>query len=908
MTHLNPSIISEAAQRLSVIVNKTPVITSRTLNERVGCEVFLKCENFQRVGAFKFRGAYNAISQLNDEQRQAGVITHSSGNHAQGVALAAKLLGVKATIVMPEDAPTIKREATAAYGASIISCAAIDREKVTAQLIDQHDYTLIHPYDNDHIIAGQGTAAWELFDEVGPLDILFTPVGGGGLISGSALAAAAQSPSCQVIGVEPELGADAKQSWRENRVVQLDYVPATIADGLRTRFIGQRNLAVMRQYVADMTSVSEEAIMETLQFLWQRLKIIVEPSSAVALAPVFTGQYPAAGKRIGVILSGGNVDIFDLGQKIHDQRLKQASASNLQQPAISSQQPTTINRPRVLVCQDMDEAGLGILRQVAEVTVKPGWPQEDFLRQIGNYQALIVGPQQQITDQMLEYGFHLRAIGNLSSRLDNIDVSTARDVGIEVCNSPDSSAVTIAEFTMARLLMLASQFGDGRLAGKTLGLIGFGHVGQQVAKRARAFDMRIIVNQPRLTPELALSIGAEVTDLASLLPQADFVSLHVPFKAETDAIIGPINLGRMKPTACLVNTGHTDLVNEAALLNALNNGRIAGAALSALPPNVKVDTAVAETVRRHPNVIVLPHVTTLLKNQRKDIAIHVAKEIAAILQSKQASETLSLELVPIEQVLPHEQIDDKRVSRLMSRLEEDRLLVNPPVTTFWNGRYIVLDGATRSTAFKRLGYRYLIVQVAQPERTGFELHTWYHAISSPQPFTELVEHLKSIDGLILLPLSQKQIRSAFRQKDALCYFLDREGKATLAQAAPDTDRLAVMNALVSRYTNWGKVERTLLTDLPRLLGQFPEMTAVAIFPQFEPQTVFEVSSQGKLLPAGLTRFVIPGRILRLNADLERLKKEEPLPAKRAWFNDFLEEKLARSRMRYYQEPVILLDE
>lgn len=908
MTHLSPSHVAAAAQRLNGIANKTPVLTSRTLNKRTGCQIFLKCENFQRVGAFKFRGAYNAISQLSDAQKAAGVITHSSGNHAQGVALAAQLLGVKATIVMPEDAPAIKRAATAGYGAKIVPCAAIEREKVTAELIAQHGYTLIHPYDNDHVIAGQGTAAWELFDEIGPLDLLFTPVGGGGLISGSALATAVQSPGCRVIGVEPELGDDANRSWRANTIYTLDHVPDTMADGLRTRFIGQRNLAVMREYVADMTAVSEKAILETLHFLWTRLKIIVEPSSAVALAPLFTGQYQAAGKRVGVILSGGNVDVEAIGAKFRAANAAVSPPTAATTPPEAAAPPEPAKRPQILVCEDIDEAALDILRQTADLTIAPQLNQETFLQEIGEYEAIIVGPQRQITDQMIEYGFNLRAIGNLSSHLDNIDVSTARDVGIEVRNAPDNSAVAIAEHTLTRLLLLANQFGDGRLAGKTLGLIGFGNIGKQVAKRARAFDMRIIVNQPRLTPELALSVGAEVADLANLLPQADFVSLHVPFKAETNAFIGPKNLGKMKKTACLINTGHTDLLNEAALLDALENGRIAGAALSTLPAEVSGDTAVADQVRRHPRVIVSPHVTTILGQQQKDIAITVAKQIAEILRSKQANETLALELVPTEQVLPHEQIDDKRVARLMSRLEEDGRLVNPPVTTFWNGQYIVLDGATRSTAFKRLGYEYLIVQVAQPEREGFELHTWYHAISSPQPFADLYAQLKTIEGLILTPLPDNRVRAAFRQKDALCYFLDRDGQATLAEVASGADRLAVMNELVSRYTAWGSVERTLITDLPRLLGQFPEMTAVAIFPQFEPETVFEVASRGELLPAGLTRFVIPGRILRLNADLERLKKEESLPAKRGWFNQFLEEKLARSRMRYYQEPVILLDE
>ena len=906
MSHLSPEIVAAAAQRLAGIANKTPVLTSRTLNVHTGCQVFLKCENFQRVGAFKFRGAYNAISQLSEAQKAAGVITHSSGNHAQGVALAAKLLGVKAIIVMPEDAPAIKREATAGYGAEIVPCAAIDREKVTADRISQKGYTLIHPYDNDHVIAGQGTAAWELFDEVGPLDTLFVPVGGGGLISGSALAAAAQSPDCRVVGVEPELGADANRSWRENAVFALDHVPDTMADGLRTRFIGQRNLAVMRQYVKDMTAVSESAIMETLYFLWYRLKIIVEPSSAVALAPLFTGQYTDVGQRVGVILSGGNVDILNWSSKTDAPQPEAEDPSPI--PSLQSPPSAPPARPRILICQEIDEAALDILRPVADVTVAPHLNQETFFQEIGDYQALIVGPQQQINDQMIEYGFNLRAIGNLSARLDNIDVSTARDVGIAVCNAPGSSAVAIAEHTLARLLGLAGEFGDGRLAGKTLGLVGFGQTGQQVARRARAFDMHIIVNQPRLTPELALSAGVEAVELPHLLAQADFVSLHVSYNAETDAFIGAEELAAMKPSACLINTGHTDLVDEAALLQALENGRLAGAALSSLPPEAEMETAVANTLRAHPHITVAPHVTAILDARQRDIAITIAQQIAAILQRKGANETLALKLVPTKQVLPHEQIDDKRVARLMNRLEEDGRLVNPPVTTYWNGRYIVLDGATRSTAFKRLGYKYLIVQVAQPDREGFELHTWYHAIASQQPFAALHTHLQTIAGLILTPLPSDEIQSAFREKNALCYFLDRDGKATLAQAADGADRLAVMNELVSRYTAWGHVERTLLTDLSRLLGQFSNMTAVAIFPQFKPETVFNVASRGDLLPAGLTRFVIPGRILRLNADLTRLKKQEPLPVKRAWFNRFLEEKLARSRMRYYQEPVILLDE
>ncbi|MEW5985494.1 MAG: pyridoxal-phosphate dependent enzyme, partial [Chloroflexota bacterium] len=278
MTTLHPSDVATAAGRLAGIANRTPVFTSRTLNRLTGLHIYLKCENFQRVGAFKFRGAYNAISQLSPEQKAAGVITHSSGNHAQGVALAAQLLGVPAVVVMPADAPAVKRAATAGYGAQIVTCQAIEREKVTAEWQARHGYTLVHPFDDDRIIAGQGTAAWELFEEVGELDWLFVPVGGGGLISGSALAAAGRSPGCRVVGVEPELAADANRSFREGRVYVLEQVPQTVADGLRPRYVGQRNLDIMRQYVADMTTVSEEAIKETLRFIWTRLKIIVEPS------------------------------------------------------------------------------------------------------------------------------------------------------------------------------------------------------------------------------------------------------------------------------------------------------------------------------------------------------------------------------------------------------------------------------------------------------------------------------------------------------------------------------------------------------------------------------------------------------------------------------------------------------
>jgi threo-3-hydroxy-L-aspartate ammonia-lyase len=909
MTTLQTTDVAAAAIRLAGVANRTPVVSSRTLNHETGAEIYFKCENFQRVGAFKFRGAYNAINQLDRQQRAAGVITHSSGNHAQGVALAAQIVAVPAVIVMPENAPAIKRDATAAYGARIVPCNALDREAVTDELVKQHGYTLIHPYDNDHVIAGQGTAAYELFEETGPLDLLFVPVGGGGLISGCALAAAALAPHCRVVGVEPELAADANRSWREGKIHRLEQVPETIADGLRTRFIGERNLTIMRRYVHDMTIAGEEAILEAMRYIWLRLKIVVEPSAAVALAPLLSGAYACAGKRVGVILSGGNVDLDNLP-------LAPSRSEEQQFLTIDSRKQDNEEPVRLLVCDPIGEEALSILREVAEVDVLPGLEEEQLQEIINHYQAVIVGSETRISGTTIEEAMNLKAIGCAGGRLDNVDVSAARAFGVEVRYAPGSNTVAIAEHTLSLLLQLVAGSGangvtpTNSLAGKTLGIVGFGRIGRQVAQRALAFDMRVVANQPRLTPELALAAGVEALDLHDLLREADFVSLHVPFKAETETLIGEAELALMKPDAYLINIAHTDMVDDDALLAALEQGRLTGAALATytIPGNGGTATRPSAALRQHPKVMVARHVTDFISDRTEDVAVTIARQIVEILQRKTPSETLSLDVVPINLVLPHEQIDDKRVARLMDRLESEGRLLNPPVVTFWRGRYIILDGATRFTALKRLGCPHIIVQVVDPHSREFALHTWYHVISSAEPVGALLDQLRQIRHLDLQALSHHEIQNAFSDEETLCYLLDGEGNATIVRAGENADRLAVMNDLVTTYTAWGNVERTLLTDLSRLLAQFPQMTAVAVYPQFAPETVFDVASRGELLPAGLTRFLIPGRVLRLNADLEHLKGSEPLAAKKAWLDHYLEEKLARSRLRYYQEPVILLDE
>jgi threo-3-hydroxy-L-aspartate ammonia-lyase len=302
--------VEDAAKRLEGVANRTPVVTSRTLDERLGARLFLKCESFQRMGAFKFRGAYNAISRLSADERRRGVITYSSGNHAQAVALASRLVGTAATVVMPADAPPAKRRATEGYGARVVSYepARENREEVARRLQAEGGQVLIPPFDHPHVIAGQGTAAKELFEEIGALDLLLVPCGGGGLLSGCALSARRLNPRGRVVGVEPALGDDATRSFKTG-TLQTVHNPRTIADGARTPSLGQITFPLVRANVDDMVTVSDEQLLDVLRFVWERLKLVVEPTGALGLAAAWARKVDVAGKRVGVIVSGGNADL-----------------------------------------------------------------------------------------------------------------------------------------------------------------------------------------------------------------------------------------------------------------------------------------------------------------------------------------------------------------------------------------------------------------------------------------------------------------------------------------------------------------------------------------------------------------------------------------------------------------------
>ena len=299
-----------AAARLDGHVHRTPALRSRTADALVGAELIFKCENFQRSGSFKFRGAFNALSQLAPAARRAGVVAFSSGNHAQAIALSAKLLGIPATIVMPHDTPAIKLAATRGYGAEVVIYDRFteDREAIGGRLAAERGMTLIPPFNHPHVIAGQGTATKELIEDTGPLDYLFVCMGGGGLVSGSALAARALSPRCKIYGVEPEAGNDGQQSFRSGAIVHIA-TPKTIADGAQTQHMGELTFAIVRRELEDVVTVTDAQLVEALRFFAERMKMVVEPTGCLSFAAVRHAGLPVRGKRVGIVISGGNVDL-----------------------------------------------------------------------------------------------------------------------------------------------------------------------------------------------------------------------------------------------------------------------------------------------------------------------------------------------------------------------------------------------------------------------------------------------------------------------------------------------------------------------------------------------------------------------------------------------------------------------
>ena len=314
-----PEDVIQAALRLQGPAHRTPVLRSGTADRLLHAHLFFKCENLQRAGSFKFRGAFNTLSQFTPEQRRHGVLAFSAGNHAQAIALAARLLDMPALIVMPEDAPASKMAATREYGAQVVTYNRYteDREAISRRLALERGMTLVPPFDHPHVIAGQGTAAKELFEEVPDLDYLFVCVGGGGLLAGSLLAAEALAPQCRVVGVEPAAGNDGQQSFKAGHVVQIP-TPHTIADGAQTQALGQLTFPIIQRLADDMVTATDEQLVESLRFFAERMKIVVEPTGALAFAGAQHGNVDIHGARVGILISGGNVDLSRLARFLAD--------------------------------------------------------------------------------------------------------------------------------------------------------------------------------------------------------------------------------------------------------------------------------------------------------------------------------------------------------------------------------------------------------------------------------------------------------------------------------------------------------------------------------------------------------------------------------------------------------------
>lgn len=601
--------------------------------------------------------------------------------------------------------------------------------------------------------------------------------------------------------------------------------------------------------------------------------------------------------------------------------------------ALAASNQDDSSRPRVLVCDPLHPDAITLLRKHAHVDTieSPALEQSELEERIQTYHAVINRSRTPIPEAVIRKGTHLRAIVRAGSGLDNIDVAVAESLGITVGNCPGINSTAVAEHTLALMLGIArhiraagqsmlagewakNKFMGSELQGKTLGIIGFGNIGRQVASRAMAFDMRILVNQNRLTPELASEWRVENVDLYELLAAADFVSLHVPLRSTNRGLIGKKELDAMKPTAYLINTSRGGIVDEAALLNALNEGTIAGAALDVFENEPNVNQALAQ----HPSVLATPHIGASTLDAQRNVGMEAARQVIAAIKKPSSAEALSLRLVSLEQVFPHEAYHGLRVDRLTDTLEQDDHLANPPlVAELPNDQgYVVLDGATRTTAFKKLNYPHMIVQVVDMQR-DVQLYSWYHAVLDTLNnggAEGLVATLNKIPNLQIIEKPVAQLNDALHDNGSIAYLITSQKKGYLLRVdqstsgSNDEDWLDLLNQVVDTYGKWGDVERTLEQRVDNLKAMYADFSALFVFPTFTPDIVLTLANQGRLLPAGITRFVIPGRILRLNAPLEKLRSDEPLSIKQDWLDTFIDEKLNGRSIRFYEEPVILLDE
>ncbi len=578
---------------------------------------------------------------------------------------------------------------------------------------------------------------------------------------------------------------------------------------------------------------------------------------------------------------------------------------------------------RVLVCDPIAEEGIAYLQQyvhvdVAEKRLSP----EELAQRIADYDAIIVRSATKVTREVIEKGKRLKVIGRAGTGLDNIDVAAAREFGVEVRNTPGANTVAVAEHTMGLIIALARRLVDAvnslkagkwekkrfmgvGLEGKVLGIVGYGRIGREVARRARAFGMRILVNQRRITPELATDPDVKAVDLNDLLVESDFVSLHVPLRPENVHMIGREQLARMKKGAFLINTSRGPIVDEDALLEALESGHLGGAALDVYtkePPDPD------HPLIRHPNVVCTPHIASQTEDAQRAAAVQIAEQIVEVLMTHRAQKApMPLVILSLDDVLPHEHVDNRRVHDLAERIQEDGMLANPPLVTPWQGKYIVLDGATRTEALRWLHCPHVVAQIV--DLSNVELYTWNHAVLESSAHA-LLEQLRRVPGLEIQPTSYEALRAGLDERTYIAGILiSREEVYGVRNVEPITGGdIQALNRLVDTYMSQAHVERTLAEDWETLEKEYPDAAMLVLFPAYTPEEIMNFVMTGQRLPAGITRFVVPGRILRLNLPLDLLYADKSLGEKNEQLQAFLQERLARRRVRYYQEPVVLLDE
>ncbi|MCB8962761.1 MAG: hypothetical protein H6651_20775 [Ardenticatenales bacterium] len=566
--------------------------------------------------------------------------------------------------------------------------------------------------------------------------------------------------------------------------------------------------------------------------------------------------------------------------------------------------------PRVLIGTAIHPAALELLGAQAEVDYRPDLSQPELHRLVGQYEAAVVAAGQAISADLLARAVHLKVLARLTANLDHIDIVAAQEHGIHVVNCPDAFSVAVAEHTLGLLLAAARRLpqlapassghlGTG-LANKTLGIIGYGRIGREVAIRARAFRMKILVNQKRATPELDLDEDIANVDLPELLQRADFVSLHVPHAPETHHLLGAAEFALMRPSAILLNTSRGPVVDEEALLAALETGRIAGAALDELA------AASLPPLASHERVLVSPFIAGQTDDAHRVASLDVAEQIIELLEDVEADTILPLRVVPLDKVMPHENIDPKRVERLANRLRQEQILANPPIVTPVGDVYMVLDGATRTSALKALGLPHAIVQISTAA-TGLGLETWYHSIQDVA-IPDLLAMLDALPEISLVEVAPDKAREEMFEYGALCVLHTVNNRAYLVQPAAGVNRLDALNHLTESYIAAGRVERTLEDDVMTLRTELPGLAALVIFPIYTVEQVMQVTKGGRYFPAGITRFIIPGRILRIKADMRVLSSNRPLHEKNRWLRNLLLDKLNGNEIRYYAEPVYLLDE